>query len=174
MLRYEVFEFYYRKLNTVLVMEELLCLGCGATVLQMVEMRPSNAQTKITRTETLALTCTPNLEKEINPDVLRELIKTYYFNRIQAICMQHSGLGWYAGFEIELWETLNGLTSKGVQISEETRKELQALYKSNRLWIVYPADWLDMPQKSEPFVAIDKWQAMYKNRSKLFRKSNIT
>lgn len=165
---YELHDLYCEKTNMVMQLEERLCLHCSARILQIVGMFSSEQAVNVGRSETLAVTFNSNKrERTFSKTLISKLMRLHYLEKVKNICFCKSKHVWYKGFELDLWESLNG--DNKLSLSEEEINSLKDISNGLSVWAIDPEDWIGYENLTSNFINIRAWQRLYEKRSKLFK-----
>lgn len=171
MATYELHEFYCSKTNLVIKLEERVCLTCGADALQIVNVTSADAEGDMGRSESLEITCSGNRpQKKLSKSFISELIQIYFWERIKNLCFLKTKCVWYKGYEIDLWDSINGYNK--LNLMPEQIEVLSLLSKNLNLWVLNPADWYGMENQATPFISIKNWQRLLSKKDQKFKSAN--
>jgi hypothetical protein len=173
---YELHDFYCAKSKLILQIEERVCLHCGASVWQMVNVvSPSNTDSnlEVGRSESLELSLTSErIQRVLSGKHINALIKLYFLEKIKNICLSNKHSVWYNQFEIDLWEVVIGLSNK-IDVSKKDILSLKIISESINLWVIDPSNWEGLKEQPNPFIDLRAWKKLYANRQQLFKQTSI-
>lgn len=168
---YELHDFYCAKSKLVLQIEERVCLQCSGSVWQIVNVFAANQHVDLGRSESLEVSLMGNrVERVLSAGKINTLIKIYFLEKVKNICLNKKGHIWYDKFEVDLWESIYGLSNK-IEISKEDSLALKTISESLGTWVIDPSNWLGFENQHTAFIGIKAWKKLYTDRTKLFKKS---
>lgn len=156
--------------NLTLSLLQYYCTECGAGVYIPVQIRKAGDDPAGARVEMVTYTVSNmiNLEADLDEQVLLEAAREQLYKEMSCVCAAHTGKGWYAGFEIDLWESMiNGETEDSAlqYITPEQRNKIDFLSSELNGWFAWPETWKGLEEEdSDGFVTMKKWRQMYKNK----------
>jgi len=169
---YDLHDFYCDKSKLVLQIEERVCLQCGASIWQMINVFPAVQNFEVGRSESLEVSLTTErLPRELSEIQLIKLMQLYFFEKIKSICVNKKNNVWYRGFEIHLWEAING-HSDVLDLSKEEIISLINISEHLSIWVINPSDWLGFEKRTKPFIPLKAWKQLHENKEKLFKPSH--
>lgn len=153
----------------VIKLEERLCTYCGAKVLQIVDVIHHTQLNELGRSESIEVTCTDYREdKTLSKELISELMRIFFLEKIKRICLHKTKYIWYSGYEIDLWESLNG--NNRLALDAEDILAIDNLSKNLNLWVVNPVDWNGLENNALPFIPLRSWRKLYTQRNEKFKK----
>jgi len=172
MTTYELHDFYCDTSKLVLQIEERVCLQCSASVWQMVNLYPASQNFDVGRSESLDVSLTSErVERNLSKIQRSKLMQLYFLEKVRSICVNKKKHIWYRGFEIQLWETING-TSNAIDLSKEDILSLINISEHLDIWVINPADWIGFEKHASPFINLKAWKKLYANATQLFKKTS--
>jgi len=169
---YDLHDFYCSKSKLVLQIEERVCLQCGSSVWQMVNVTPASNNFEVGRSESLEVSLTSErVVRDLSEVQRTKLMQLYFLEKIKCICVNKSKHMWYAGFEIQLWETING-HSDALSLSKEEKISLMSISEHLDIWLINPSDWSGFETQPWPFIPLKSWKKLYANATQLFKKTS--
>lgn len=168
MVVYELHDLYCDRTNMVMQLEERICLQCGARVFQIVNLFSTNQPVEVGRSETLEVTFnSTKRDRHFSKTFISKLMRTHYMEKVKNMCFAKSKHIWYKGFEIDLWESING--NNKLNLSEGEIKSLKDISSGLSVWAIDPEDWIGYENLASSFINIRAWLRLYEKRSKLFK-----
>lgn len=172
---YDLYDIFCPKAGMSVILEQQICVQCANSAMQVVNViDPAVPSSVVGRRESLQLTCDVREPKKFTSAQLLTLFKLYYSNFIHGICASAFGAVWVKGFELMLWDAVNG-RSTALVLNEDELSKLISLYTCAHLWLINPNDWIT--QKGGPttvFVTAEEWSLLYKNKKKHLEKKHGT
>lgn len=168
---YELHDFYCAKSKLVLQIEERVCLQCSSSVWQLVNVFAASQHLDIGRSESLEVSLMGNrAERVLSASKINTLIKIYFLEKVKNICLNKKGHIWYDKFEIDLWESLIGVSDK-IEISKEDSLSLKTISESLNIWVIDPSNWVGFENQTTAFISSKAWKKLYTDKTKLFKKT---
>jgi hypothetical protein len=134
----------------------------------MVNVIPSAQNFDVGRSESLEVSLTSERVARDLSEIQRiKLIQLYFFEKIKSICVNKKNHIWYRGFEIQLWETINGY-SDAIDLSKEEILSLIHISEHLNIWVINPSDWLGFEKRTKPFIPLKTWKQLHENKAQLF------
>ena len=172
MTTYELRDFYCSKSKLVLQIEERVCLQCSATVWQIVNVFAASQNLDIGRSESIEFSLTnERADRVLSVSQINKLIKLYFLEKVKNICLNKRGHIWYDKFEIDLWESLIGVSNK-LEVAKEDILSLTIISESLNIWAINPSSWVGLENQTYPFIPLKAWKKLYTNKTKLFKKTS--
>jgi hypothetical protein len=168
---YELHDFYCEKSKLVLQIEERLCLQCSSAVWQIVNVFPADHNLEVGRSESLEVSLTSDrVSRALSAAQINSLTKVYFLEKLKNLCLNKKNHIWYDKFEIELWESLLGL-SDSIELAKEEIFFLKSISESLNVWGINPSNWAGLEKQPSPLINLKAWKELYNNRKQLFKKS---
>jgi hypothetical protein len=168
---YELHDFYCEKSKLVLQIEERLCLQCSSAVWQIVNVFPVDHNLEVGRSESLEVSLTSDrVSRALSAAQINSLTKVYFLEKLKNLCLNKKNHIWYDKFEIELWESLLGL-SDSIELAKEEIFFLKSISESLNVWGINPSNWAGLEKQPSPLINLKAWKELYNNRKQLFKKS---
>jgi hypothetical protein len=169
---YELHDFYCAKSKLVLQLEERVCLQCASSIWQVVNVFAANQNLDVGRSESLEVSLSSErVVRDLTPIQIDRLIKLYFIEKVKSICINVKGHVWYDKFEIDLWESLIGLSNE-IDLSKEEILSLSTISESMNIWVINPLSWVGFENQPTAFITLKAWKKLYANAPKLFKKSS--
>jgi hypothetical protein len=138
----------------------------------MINVFPAVQNFEVGRSESLEVSLTTErLPRELSEIQLIKLMQLYFFEKIKSICVNKKNNVWYRGFEIHLWEAING-HSDVLDLSKEEIISLINISEHLSIWVINPSDWLGFEKRTKPFIPLKAWKQLHENKEKLFKPSH--
>lgn len=173
---YELHDFYCAESKLILQIEERVCLHCGASVWQMVNVISTthiDSNLEVGRSESLELSLmNERVQRVLSESHINALIKLYFLEKIKNICLNNKHIVWYKQFEIDLWEAVLGLSNK-IELSKKDMLLLKTISESINTWVIDPSSWEGVKQQPNPFINLKAWKKLYANRKQTFKTTSI-
>jgi hypothetical protein len=156
--------------NIQVGMETLVCLKCGNSVSRVSNVRASDDNDNVGRTEDLAYTFNPTIVKPLSQELLLSLIKEYYKDLFYDLSIKIFNSNWVTGLELVVWEVVeDGTLLRNLHVYEEI-KQIKMLFERTGLWPVNTAHWLNFKDSDDVvFVNATVWKYMLKKKQKLLK-----
>jgi hypothetical protein len=172
MSTYELHDFYCDKSKLVLQIEERVCLQCSASVWQMISLLPANQNFEVGRSESLDVSLnSERVERNLSKIQRNKLMRLYFLEKVKSICVNKKSHIWYRGYEVHLWESINGI-SHAIDLAKEEILSLITISEHLDLWVINPADWIGFEKQANPFITLKAWKKLYENRTQLYKQTS--
>lgn len=169
MSTYDLYDFYYAHNKLVLQIEERVCLQCAGSVWQIVDVFAANTNLSIGRSESLEVSlASERVVRDLTPEQIARLIKLYFIEKVKSVCINKKGLSWYDKFEVDLWESLTGISNK-IDLSKDEIISLKTISNSMNIWVINPLSWVGCENQPTSFINLKNWKKLYANIPQLFK-----
>lgn len=166
---HDLHDYYCKKMNMRLSIEEQVCPRCSTGTMRVLNIGLPLAEVAVGRIESLEVTCGQRrADIQISQDTLNSIVLQHYIDTVENLCAEIFGTKWVKGFDIMLWEALEN-DSEAIQLSEADINKIKCLHENIKVWVVDPEDWSNIKGSKETYVTIKEWYWMYKNRQTLFQ-----